>query len=46
MTLNCKNFQTGTLLCKFVNDNAIAQNNILKIDADAASGGWILFWWT
>lgn len=45
MTLHTQHFYHARDLTDFVNSNNILRANILKIDADAANGGWNIFWW-
>lgn len=46
MTLKSRHFVGHTQLAKFVNDNAIATANIQQIIFDAASGQYVLFYWS
>jgi hypothetical protein len=45
MTLRSKKFQTHSELTKFVNDGGINAASVQQIVAEAASGGYTLFWW-
>lgn len=45
-TLHANHFQTARDLTNFVNTKPLVAANILKIDADPASGGWTLFWYS
>ncbi len=45
MTLRAMHFQQHQDLTDFINGNNILRANILKIDADSASGGWVMWWY-
>ncbi len=45
MTLYAKHFAHHLELTAFINAGPIARNNILKIDADTTSGGWVIWWY-
>lgn len=45
MTLHSRHFHSPQDLCVFVNANHITGPNILKIDADAGNGGWVIWWY-
>ncbi len=42
--LYASHFMSAQDLADFVNEEGIVGDNILKIDADASNGGWVLFW--
>lgn len=45
MLLNSRNFTFSVELTDFVNSYNIPQADILKLDADAANGGWSIWWY-
>lgn len=45
MTLKARHFPSHLELTAFINAGPIARADILKIDADTASGGWVIWWW-